>query len=107
MRCDSQTGYVYDMDIYAGKDEVLREGYLGERVVKKLASSIKEKDVTLALGVSVKSVDLVAGRLGFYSQSGLSHSQLSRQALGTSGSAKGFVYVLFVMLCPLTAFNHS
>ena len=65
-----------------------------------------------ALGVSVKSVHLVAGRLGFSSRSGHTkdlkkYSQLLRQAIGTSGSAKGFVYVLFVILCPLTAFNHS
>ena len=48
-----------------------------------------------ALAVSVKSVRLVAGRLGFYSRSGRTKDfkniafVASRQALGASGSAKG------------------
>ena len=57
-----------------------------------------------ALGVSIKSVHLVAGRLGFSSQSGhtedFKNNIRSFQALGTSGSEKGFVYVLFVMCVP-------
>ena len=37
MRCDAQTGYTYDMNIYAGKESNPTEGAnLGERVVKKL-----------------------------------------------------------------------
>ena len=59
MRCDSKTGYVYDMDIYSGKEEMARQGYLGERVIKKLASSIKEKDVTLAFDRFFTSVSLM------------------------------------------------
>ena len=46
MCCDSETGYVYDMDIYAEKAKKVGEEYLGERVVKKLASRIKGKGVT-------------------------------------------------------------
>ena len=59
MRCDSKTGYVYDMDIYSRKEEMARQGYLGERVIKKLASSIKEKDVTLAFDRFFTSVFLM------------------------------------------------
>ncbi|KAF2879748.1 hypothetical protein ILUMI_26424 [Ignelater luminosus] len=32
-RCDSRTGYVYDFDIYLGKESETTEGTLGERVV--------------------------------------------------------------------------
>ncbi|CAH2002392.1 unnamed protein product [Acanthoscelides obtectus] len=46
-RCDSDTGYVCDMNIYAGKDEEQKEGTLGERVVNKLCSSINDPNVML------------------------------------------------------------
>ena len=59
MHCDSQTGYVYDLDIYSEKEEMARQGYLGERIIKKLASSIKEKDVTLAFDRFFTSVSLM------------------------------------------------
>ena len=55
-----------------------------------------------ALGVSVKSVRLVAGRLGFSYRSHHTkdfnsiHSFRARR----KGCAKGFVYVLFVMYVP-------
>ena len=40
MRCDSETGYVYDVDIYiyiyAGKAQEVVNRYLGEGVLKKV-----------------------------------------------------------------------
>ena len=61
-----------------------------------------------ALGVLIKSVRLIAGRLGFYSQSGHTKTlkvvlAASCQALGTTGSAKCVVR----LVCPLSVFNHS
>ena len=63
-----------------------------------------------ALGVSVRSVRLVAIRLGFYSRSGHTKDFKSRlvfaayrQALGTNGSAKGLVYVC----CSFCMFSNS
>ena len=45
--------------------------------------------VTGYIAVSVKSVCLVAGRLGFHSRWGHIVFAASRQAFGTTGSAKG------------------
>jgi hypothetical protein len=59
MRCDSLTGYTYDMNIYAGKEPNPGEGTLGERVVKRLALTIQEKDVTLAFDRFFTSVYLM------------------------------------------------
>lgn len=48
-RCDSKTGYVYDFDVYSGKEENAdKTKSLGEKVVLKLVSTIRRKDVTLA-----------------------------------------------------------
>lgn len=47
VRSDSLTGYVYDLNVYSGKDTEILDGTLGERVVWKLASSINQKDVVL------------------------------------------------------------
>ena len=49
-RCDAQTGYIFDLNIYAGKTEndEFSEGTLGERVVTKLCSTIKISDVVLS-----------------------------------------------------------
>lgn len=60
-RCDSQTGYTYDFDIYSGKaaSSVLpNDSTLGERVVMKLASSIRTPDVTLIFDRFFTSVRL-------------------------------------------------
>lgn len=46
-RCDSVTGYVYDTNIYSGKETEPTEGTLGQRVVLKLAETIKNPNVTL------------------------------------------------------------
>ena len=42
-RCNAQTGYIFDLNIYAGKTEndEFSEGTLGERVVTKLCATIK------------------------------------------------------------------
>lgn len=58
MRCDSLSGYTYDFNIYKGKEQGSFEGTLGERVVMTLASSIKEKDVTICCDRFFTSVDL-------------------------------------------------
>jgi hypothetical protein len=48
MRCDAKSGYTYDLNIYKGKEEICKKNSLGERVVKKLASTIKSSNVVLA-----------------------------------------------------------
>lgn len=58
-RCDSETGYVYDVNIYAGKDNTNCEGTLGERVVYKLASTISRKSVVLCFDRFFTSVSLM------------------------------------------------
>ena len=55
MRCDSQTGYVYDI----GKEEEATQGTLDERVITKLTASIKEKDVTIGFDRFFTSVNLI------------------------------------------------
>lgn len=51
LRCDANSGYIHDMNMYCGKESNVQESKesltLGERVVKSLASTIKEKDVVL------------------------------------------------------------
>ena len=59
MRCDSQTGYTYNMNVYAGKETEACSGTLGERVVNTLAATIKEDDVTLAFDRFFTSVQLM------------------------------------------------
>ncbi|KAF2896028.1 hypothetical protein ILUMI_10146 [Ignelater luminosus] len=44
---DSPTGYVYDLKIYAGKKTETTSGALGERLVKNLARSLREKAVAV------------------------------------------------------------
>ena len=61
-RCDSKTGYVYDLSVYSGKNMEERNGEkitLGERVVLKLAESIRKSDVTLAFDRFFTSVQLI------------------------------------------------
>ncbi|KAJ8949398.1 hypothetical protein NQ318_007496 [Aromia moschata] len=60
-RCDSLTRYAYDFDIFSGKDSTPVypiDSALGERVVLKLASSIRTPDVTLVFDRFFKSVRL-------------------------------------------------
>ncbi|KFM73118.1 PiggyBac transposable element-derived protein 4, partial [Stegodyphus mimosarum] len=58
-RCDSKTGYVYDMSIYSGKETGEVQGTLGERVVSKLTETIRGKDVMLAFDRFFTSVHLM------------------------------------------------
>ncbi|KAJ4450071.1 hypothetical protein ANN_01478, partial [Periplaneta americana] len=61
-RCDSKTGYIYDLDVYSGKDLEEKSDQrrtLGERVVLKLVESVRRSDVTLAFDRFFTSVRLV------------------------------------------------
>lgn len=58
-RCDSQTGYIYDFNIYAGKETSQQKGTLGERVVRKLCNTIREEDVALCFDRFFTSVELI------------------------------------------------
>ncbi|XP_050313146.1 piggyBac transposable element-derived protein 4-like [Anthonomus grandis grandis] len=63
-RCDSQSGYVYDINIYCGKevdtpDSTLGQG-LGERVVKTLCKSIKDLEVMVCFDGFFASVSLMS-----------------------------------------------
>ena len=59
MKCDAQSGYTYDMNVYAGKKTEACTGTLGERVVNTLAASIKEVDITLTFDRFFSSVLLI------------------------------------------------
>lgn len=59
MRCDSKTDYVYDFNIYSGKEVETVTGTLGERVVKKLMSTLGHHDVVIAMDRFFTSVDLL------------------------------------------------
>lgn len=59
LRSDSLTGYVYDLNVYAGKETEELEGTLGERVVNKLVSSIREPAVALCFDRFFSSVLLL------------------------------------------------
>lgn len=49
-RCDSDTGYCYDFNEYAGKDLENLDGSLGERVVGKLSSTVRgDKEEVVSL----------------------------------------------------------
>ena len=39
-RCYAETGYIYDINIYRGKESERIEGTLGECVVKKIVESV-------------------------------------------------------------------
>lgn len=58
-RCDSMTGYVYDFDVYSGKEMERVEGTLGERVVKKLTSSVRDSGVSFCFDRFFTSVNLM------------------------------------------------
>ena len=59
-RCDSKTGYVYDFNIYSGKEVENLYGTLGERVVKKLTSTIRSHDVCICCDRFFTSVNLIS-----------------------------------------------
>ena len=60
-RCDAKTGYIFDLNIYAGKTEndEFSEGTLGERVVTQLCSTIKISDIVLSFDRFFTNVYLV------------------------------------------------
>ena len=61
--CDAGSGYVYDMNIYCGKDTNPQENEesptLGEKLVKLLASTIKQNNVVLCFDRFFTSVHLL------------------------------------------------
>lgn len=59
LRCDSLTGYTYDMSIYCGKEGSVLERTLGERVVNDLAATISNPDVTLCFDRFFTTVNLI------------------------------------------------
>lgn len=61
-RCDAITGYTYDLNIYSGKDMDSKDCdgmTLGEKVVLKLSSTIRNPDVTLTFDRFFTSVHLI------------------------------------------------
>lgn len=61
-RCDSLTGYCYDLNVYAGKEVEQMEGTFGERVVTELCSTIQKSEVALTFNrffTSVKLLDTI------------------------------------------------
>lgn len=58
-RCDAETGYAYDFNIYKGAEERVVEGTLGERVVKTLCSTIRSPDVAIFMDRFFTSVELM------------------------------------------------
>ncbi|KAG5873275.1 hypothetical protein JTB14_013186 [Gonioctena quinquepunctata] len=59
LRCDADTGYTYDFDIYTGKETEPLIGTMGERVVKTSASSIEENDVLICFDRFFTSTNLL------------------------------------------------
>ncbi|XP_054729305.1 piggyBac transposable element-derived protein 4-like [Anastrepha obliqua] len=59
LRCDSLTGYTYDMSIYCGKEGSVLEGTLGERVGNDHAATISNPDVTLCFDRFFTTVNLI------------------------------------------------
>lgn len=59
-RCDSLSGYVYDFNIYQGKESNdMAEKSLGEKVITKLTSTIREPNTTLCFDRFFTSVQLL------------------------------------------------
>ncbi|XP_067138764.1 piggyBac transposable element-derived protein 4-like [Centruroides vittatus] len=61
LRCDSDSGYTYDINVYSGKDSPVADKSvtLGERVVKSLAATIKVPDVVLCFDRFFTGVNLL------------------------------------------------
>lgn len=65
LRCDADSGYTYDIQVYSGRESPTSTSSkngsltLGERVVKSLASTIKSKDVVLCFDRFFTSVNLL------------------------------------------------
>lgn len=76
-RCDPQSGYTYDLNIYAGKESSSLEDTVRERVVKKLMSTARSATVTFCFDRFFTSVRLL--------------ETLNRPALGTVQSNRTFL----------------
>ena len=60
MRCDPHSGYTYDVNIYASKDDGNQRSPLGEKVVNTLLSTIPDgEDVTVAFDRFFTSVHIM------------------------------------------------
>ena len=60
MRCDAQSGYTYDVNVYASKDGDGQSSPLRDKVVKTLVSTIQDgEDVTLPFDRFFSSVHLM------------------------------------------------
>lgn len=58
-RSDAETGYIYDFNIYCGKQTVAAEGTLGERVVNTLCNTIRNDDAAICIDRFFTSVNLM------------------------------------------------
>ena len=58
MRCDA-SGYTYDMNVCAGREESRCDGTVGKCVVSALTATIKDQDVTSAFNRYFTSVFLM------------------------------------------------
>jgi hypothetical protein len=58
-RFASRTGYVYDFNIYSGKEEKSSERILGERVVRKLTETVRQSDTAFCFDRFFTSVNLL------------------------------------------------
>lgn len=59
LRCDSVSGYCYDMNVYSGRETGNVEGTLGERVVTELCSTMQKRDVVICFDRFFTSVKLL------------------------------------------------
>ncbi|CAH1985185.1 unnamed protein product [Acanthoscelides obtectus] len=63
LRCDADSGYTYDVNVYSGKEDPIpaknQSLTLGERVVTALASTVKENNVVLCFDRFFTSVNLL------------------------------------------------
>lgn len=59
LRSESLTGYIYDLNVYSGKEDGQADGTVGKRVVIKLTSSIRNTDVVICFDRFFTSVTLM------------------------------------------------
>ena len=58
-RCDSKTGYAYDLNIYSGKEVTRTDGTLGVRVVNKICENIRDQNIIIAFDRFFTSVNIM------------------------------------------------
>lgn len=60
-RCYSTTGYTYDFDMYCGREiVVVRDGTLGERVVRKLCSTLSNPSAVVCCDRFFTTINLAS-----------------------------------------------